>query len=174
MTRSSWSTTLRAWMQIPDDLERWTRGATARQLDTETEPGGMTLRETVHHIVEANLVAASMLIAARGKPGTAYDWTWLVPNQVLDITQTSTVPNGIGVVGFAFDDGLIPLPGQGPILLDPLTFSPFLLAGILPSTWLLAFQGVVIPPGTRLVMFGVGLFPSSSYFIGGNQIWFQL
>lgn len=28
--------------------------------------------------------------------------------------------NGLGVVGFAFDDSLIPLPGQGPIRLDSL------------------------------------------------------
>ena len=40
----------------------------------------MSIHETVHHIAEANLVAASMIIAAIGKDGATYDWTWLYPN----------------------------------------------------------------------------------------------
>jgi hypothetical protein len=95
-------------------------------------------------------------------------------NQLLAIGQSSAVANSFGVVGFAFDDGVIQLPGEGPILLDPLTFSPFLLAGLLPQTWYLSFQGVVVPPGTRLVMFGVGLVPGTPRLVGGNQVWFQL
>lgn len=40
----------------------------------------MSVHETVHHVVESNIVAASMIIAAIGKDGTTYDWTWLYPN----------------------------------------------------------------------------------------------
>jgi hypothetical protein len=40
----------------------------------------MTASETVHHIAEANIVAASMIIAAIGKDGATYDWSWLYPN----------------------------------------------------------------------------------------------
>ena len=40
----------------------------------------MSIRETVHHLVEANLVAASIMIAALGKSGCVYDWSWLVPD----------------------------------------------------------------------------------------------
>ncbi len=40
----------------------------------------MSIHETVHHIAEANIVAASMIIAAIGKDGATYDWTWLYPN----------------------------------------------------------------------------------------------
>ena len=40
----------------------------------------MTAAEIVHHITEANIVAASMIIAAIGKDGTTYDWSWLYPD----------------------------------------------------------------------------------------------
>ncbi len=98
---------------------------------------------------------------------------WLVPS-VLQIDMQSTVAPAFGFVGFAFDDGLIALPGQGPILLDPLTLAPFLLGGLLPQTWHLAFGGVSVPPGTRLVMHGLGLLPGTPLFVGCNQVWVQL
>jgi hypothetical protein len=40
----------------------------------------MTAGETVHHLAEANIVSASMIIAAIGKDGATYDWSWLYPN----------------------------------------------------------------------------------------------
>jgi hypothetical protein len=39
----------------------------------------MSIRETVHHLVEANLVASNMIIAALANSGSPYDWTWLNP-----------------------------------------------------------------------------------------------
>ena len=39
----------------------------------------MTRRETVHHIAEANAVAASIVIAALGSPGCVFDWSWMLP-----------------------------------------------------------------------------------------------
>lgn len=100
--------------------------------------------------------------------------SWLPGNVVLQITQQSAVANSFGVVLFAFDDGLIPLPGEAPLLLDPFSASSFYLAGLLPQTWYLPFQGVVVPPGTRLVMHGVALVPGTPRIVGGNQVWFQL
>ncbi len=41
--------------------------------------GSMSVHETVHHIVEANVVAASIVIAALGSPGCVYDWSWMLP-----------------------------------------------------------------------------------------------
>jgi len=41
----------------------------------------MSVRETVHHLAEANVVAASMIIAAAGKDGCTFDWSWLYPNR---------------------------------------------------------------------------------------------
>ena len=40
----------------------------------------MSIHETVHHVAESNIIAASMIIAAIGKNGATYDWTWLYPN----------------------------------------------------------------------------------------------
>ena len=40
----------------------------------------MTARETVHHVAEANTVAASIVIAALGNPGCVYDWSWMQPS----------------------------------------------------------------------------------------------
>jgi hypothetical protein len=100
--------------------------------------------------------------------------SWLVPQQVLQIDQTSAVAGSIGVVLFAFGDGVIPIPGEGPILLDPLTTQGFYLAGVLPQTWFLSFTGVAIPPGLPLVMHGVALVPGTPRIVGGNQVWFQL
>lgn len=37
-------------------------------------------RETVHHLLEANLVASNMIIAALGTDEYEFDWAWLVPD----------------------------------------------------------------------------------------------
>src|SRR5262245_21328001 len=39
----------------------------------------MTLREVVHHLVEPNVIAASLLVAALGSPGCTNDWSWMQP-----------------------------------------------------------------------------------------------
>src|SRR5262245_24931488 len=39
----------------------------------------MTRRMLVHHFAEANVVAASIVIAALGSPGCTYDWSWMLP-----------------------------------------------------------------------------------------------
>jgi hypothetical protein len=53
------------------------RGLGARQLDSK--PGDLSVRETVHHLVEAHVVASSIVIAALGGPGCTYDWSWMQP-----------------------------------------------------------------------------------------------
>lgn len=50
------------WVALPDAIER------ARP-------------ETVHHLLEANLVASNMIIAALGTDGYEFDWAWLVPDE---------------------------------------------------------------------------------------------
>lgn len=51
------------WTALPDMLER------------------ATSRETVHHILEANLVASNMILAALGAEGHEFDWSWLIPDE---------------------------------------------------------------------------------------------
>ena len=38
-------------------------------------------RQTVHHIVEANLVASNQVLAALGAEGYEFDWGWLFPDE---------------------------------------------------------------------------------------------
>src|SRR5262245_1262397 len=68
------------WMALPDQLRKAARGLSDARLDSRASPGSMTVRETVHHLVEANLVASNIVIAALANSGSAYDWTWVNPN----------------------------------------------------------------------------------------------
>jgi hypothetical protein len=54
-------------------------GRNDAELDHRPDAQSMTLRETVHHVAEANVVAASIVIAALGSPGCTYDWSWMLP-----------------------------------------------------------------------------------------------
>jgi hypothetical protein len=67
---------LEGWRAIPGLVEAALSRGT---LDELFEKNPMTLRELVHHVVEANVVAASIVIAGCGAPGTTYDWSWMLP-----------------------------------------------------------------------------------------------
>ena len=71
---------LKSWRQIPRNVEGTVNGLSKAQLNRRKTPESMSAHETVHHIAEANIVAASMIIAAIGKDGATYDWSWLYPN----------------------------------------------------------------------------------------------
>ena len=71
---------LNSWRQIPFELESMFSGLSNDDLDRKVEALGFSVRATVHHLVEANIVTSSMIIAAMGKSGATYDWTWLYPN----------------------------------------------------------------------------------------------
>jgi hypothetical protein len=66
---------LEAWKGIPALLEQVLAGA-----DLDTRRGAeMTLREVVHHLVEAHVVSAGIIVAALGSPGCVFDWSWMLP-----------------------------------------------------------------------------------------------
>ena len=71
---------LNAWIQIPNSIQHVIEGLTEVDLNVRGGSNGWSIRETVHHLVEANLVAASIVIAAIGKSGCTYDWSWLNPD----------------------------------------------------------------------------------------------
>ncbi len=71
---------LRAWLAIPDRLQAAIAGLPPRALDFRAEPEAFSMREWVHHLVEANLVASSMLVCALGTDGGTFDWSWLWPS----------------------------------------------------------------------------------------------
>ncbi len=66
------------WKRIPGRVEAAVRGG---PLDEPFGPEdlGMTRRILAHHIAEANVVAASIVIAGLGSPGSTYDWSWMMP-----------------------------------------------------------------------------------------------
>jgi hypothetical protein len=70
---------LRAWESIPGSIAEALRALGQSDLDRRAAKDGMSIREQVHHIVEANVVAASIVIAALGSPGCTYDWSWMMP-----------------------------------------------------------------------------------------------
>ena len=67
------------WMALPARIRKAVRGLSEARLDDRADPGHMSYRETVHHLVEANLIASNMIIAALAKSGSTFDWTWVTP-----------------------------------------------------------------------------------------------
>jgi hypothetical protein len=72
---------LARWMAVPARLRRVVRGLTDARLDVRSAPDRMSVRETVHHLVEANLIASNIVIAALANSGSTYDWTWVSPGE---------------------------------------------------------------------------------------------
>jgi len=73
MTRSA----LDAWRSLPGLIQGAVAGLDDAHLDRRA--GEMSRRELVHHLVEAQVVAASIVVAALGSPGCTYDWSWMMP-----------------------------------------------------------------------------------------------
>src|SRR5688572_20926167 len=68
-----------AWRSIVELVRTRIAELDEAELDRRADAESMTLRETVHHVAEANVVAASIVIAALGSPGCVYDWSWMLP-----------------------------------------------------------------------------------------------
>ncbi|HLA10601.1 MAG TPA: DinB family protein [Pyrinomonadaceae bacterium] len=72
---------LQDWRQIADLISAAIANLNDHDLDLRGGTEGWSIRETVHHLVEANLVAYTIVIVALGKSGCTYDWSWLNPNR---------------------------------------------------------------------------------------------
>ena len=72
---------LREWTRIPADLRKSIRGLSETDLDRRGGSQGWSIREYVHHLVEANIVASTMIIAALANNGGEFDWTWVNPSE---------------------------------------------------------------------------------------------
>lgn len=73
-------TTLKAWSSTPSRIRRAVSGLSTSDLDLRGGSEGWSIREYDHHLVEANLVASNIVLAALGKPGCKYDWSWVTPD----------------------------------------------------------------------------------------------
>lgn len=94
--------------------------------------------------------------------------------RILSVQLGGTGAGTLCIVAFSFDDGLLPVPGQGPILLDPATLIPAYLVGVVPTPWFLNLSTAPpFAPGARLVMQAFGLVAGVP-LLGSNQVWTQL
>ena len=78
--RAAKTATLRRWRRIPARIRRAVAGLSRRERAARGGSQDWSVGEYVHHLVEANLVASSIIVAALGKPGCTYDWSWLFPD----------------------------------------------------------------------------------------------
>jgi hypothetical protein len=70
---------LDAWRSLVPLVHGMVEGLSDADLDRRPDESSMSIRETVHHLVEANVVAGSIVIAALGSPGSVFDWSWMMP-----------------------------------------------------------------------------------------------
>ena len=69
------------WLQVSRTLELALDSLTEDDLNFRGGPNGWSIRETVHHLVESNVVACTIVIAAVGTGGCTYDCSWLNPDR---------------------------------------------------------------------------------------------
>jgi len=80
-SRKNLSRTLSSWLEVPETIESAVGGLTETDLDLRGGPDGYSIRENVHHLVEANLIASNIIIAALSNSGIKYDWSWVNPDK---------------------------------------------------------------------------------------------
>lgn len=91
---------------------------------------------------------------------------------VLITAWNRTAPNIAGFVLFAFDDGLVTIPGNSQILVSPTSYIGYVWSPA-PTNWYINLNPALpFLPGTRIVnhVIGIGSGPS---ILGGNQTWTQ-
>ena len=69
------------WASIPRDIRKAIAGLSNRELKARGGSEGWSIQEYAHHLVEANLVASNIILAALGSPGCTYDWSWVIPDE---------------------------------------------------------------------------------------------
>lgn len=72
--------TLTRWKAIPRNLRRAVGELSAADLRRRGGSEGLSILEYAHHLVEANIVASTIALAALGKPGCTFDWSWMYPD----------------------------------------------------------------------------------------------
>ncbi len=78
--RASIPKAVQTWLGIPVRIEKAIRGLPEGALELRGGEEGWSIRENVHHLVEANLVASNIVIAALAKSSRPFDWSWVNPD----------------------------------------------------------------------------------------------
>jgi hypothetical protein len=79
--KNQWDGLIQEWGEISTRIERAIEGLNDHELDARGGPEGWSIRETVHHLVEANQIASNIVIAAMANTGGIYDWSWVNPDR---------------------------------------------------------------------------------------------
>jgi hypothetical protein len=69
------------WRAVPVRVTAMIGEHSDERLNELPGSDGLTRLELVHHLTEANVIAAGMIIAALGSSGSTFDWSWLWPNK---------------------------------------------------------------------------------------------
>jgi len=86
---------LRSWIAVTDKIRGAIEGLREEDLDLRGGADGWSIRETVHHLVESNLIASNIMIAALSKSGCIYDWSWVQPDREwMERMAYKTAPTG--------------------------------------------------------------------------------
>jgi hypothetical protein len=92
------SRALRSWAAVSEKIRRAIEGLREEDLDLRGGGDGWSIRETVHHLVESNLIASNIMIAALSKSGCIYDWSWVQPDtEWMERLGYKTAPIGPGL-----------------------------------------------------------------------------
>ncbi len=71
---------LQVLVSLAGRIEKALQNFTEDDLDLRGGAEGWSIRETVHHLVESNLIASNIIIASLAKSGCVYDWSWVTPS----------------------------------------------------------------------------------------------
>lgn len=72
---------VKEWSSVPGRIRSCIDDLKAEDLLIRGGAEGWSIAEYVHHLVEANLIASNVVLAALGKPGCIYDWSWVTPDR---------------------------------------------------------------------------------------------
>ena len=74
------NSSLQSWLTVPHLVEKSITGLADADLDRRAGPHSSSIRENVHHILESNLIAVTIMLAALARDKVTYDWSWVYPN----------------------------------------------------------------------------------------------
>src|SRR6202165_3544066 len=72
---------VREWSSVPERIRGSIDDLKSDDLLIRGGAEGWSIAEYVHHLVEANLIASHVILAALGKPGCTYDCSWVTPDK---------------------------------------------------------------------------------------------
>jgi|SRR5215469_10939203 len=73
--------TLKEWHSTPQKIRECVADLKRDDLEVRGGAEGWSIAEYIHHLVEANFIAAHVVLNALGGQGATYDWSWITPDR---------------------------------------------------------------------------------------------